>query len=124
MYGFERGKSRHNTDRPLYWEGMVGLMYPSDYGYAAGNSCVKDTTLYNYGVGCKNKDWLFISNTYQWLMSPRSNNSNYVFRIGSVGQVNNYYGYNVHAVRPTFYLTSSSSISSGNGSMDSPYILG
>ena len=126
MYGYERGTSRYNTDRPLYWEGMVGLMYPSDYGYAAGNSCVSDTTLYNYGVSCKNKDWLFISNTYQWLMSSRSNNSNYVFRIGSVGQVNNYYSYNAHVVRPTFYLTSSSSFSSssGNGSMDSPYILG
>ena len=126
MYGYERGTLRYNTDRPLYWEGMVGLMYPSDYGYAAGNSCVSDTTLYNYGVSCKNKDWLFISNTYQWLMSSRSNNSNYVFRIGSVGQVNNYYSYNAHVVRPTFYLTSSSSFSSssGNGSMDSPYILG
>ena len=126
MYGYERGTSRYNTDRPLYWEGMVGLMYPSDYGYAAGEACVSDTTLYNYGVSCKNKDWLFISNTYQWLMSSRSNNSNYVFRIGSVGQVNNYYSYNAHVVRPTFYLTSSSSFSSssGNGSMDSPYILG
>ena len=128
MYGSERGTLRYNTnntDRPLYWEGMVGLMYPSDYGYAAGEACVSGTTLFNYGVSCKNKDWLNISGTYQWLMSSRSSNSNYVFRVGSIGQVNNYYSYSVHSVRPTFYLTSSTIIASGgDGSMDSPYILG
>ena len=126
MYGYERGTKRRNTERPLYWEGMVGLMYPSDYGYAAGNSCVNGTTLINYNEGCKNKDWLYYSNSIQYLMSSNSGNSGYVFGVrdndGIVyPQISNCVPY---VVRPTFYLTSSTLITSGDGSIDNPYLIG
>ena len=124
MYGYERGTLRYNTDRPLYWEGMVGLMYPSDYCYAAGNSCVSGTELYNYSGGCMNKDWIYISNTDQWLMSPNSGDSYSVFHVSSFGYVN--YGYksnNPRSVSPVFFLNSSASITGGNGTFDAPYIL-
>ena len=127
MYGYERGKLRYNTDRPLYWEGMVGLMYPSDYGYAAGNSCVNGTILYNYNKGCMNKDWLYISNTHQWLMFPGSGDYKRVFLVEDYGPVGGYYGgdslWDAHAVSPVFYLKSSVSISSGDGTSAAPYIL-
>ena len=124
MYGYERGTLRYNTDRPLYWEGMVGLMYPSDYGYAAGNTCVTGTRLYNYDGGCKNKDWLYISNTFQWLMSPYSGGSCIAFRVRSSGSVNgDIYVNNPNSARPVFYLTSSVSISEGEGTSAAPYIL-
>ena len=123
MYGYERGTLRYNTDRPLYWEGMVGLMYPSDYGYAAGTTCVTGTRLYEYEGGCMNKDWLYISNTKQWLMSPRSGNSGNVFRVNSSGYV--LFNGIVHpdSARPVFYLNSSASISEGEGTSAAPYIL-
>ena len=120
---YERGTWRYNTDRPLYWEGMVGLMYPSDYGYAAGNSCVNGTKLVDYNGGCKNNDWLYISNTYQWLMSPSPSYSNVVWGVYSVGQVTSYYSSTATAVRPVFFLNSSASISEGEGSSTNPYIL-
>ena len=123
MYGYERGTLRYNTDRPLYWEGMVGLMYPSDYGYAAGNSCVNGTILYEYSRGCKNNDWLYISNTYQWLMSPRSDGSDSVHEVSRVGLVDGRYSYPVLAVRPVFFLNSSTSITDGEGTSTNPYIL-
>ncbi len=124
MYGYERGTLRYNNDRPLYWEGMVGLMYPSDYGYAAGNSCVSGTTLYNYNNGCMNKDWLYISNTYQWFMSPYSVYFDNAFGVDSSGYVRNYNGgYDAFSVRPVFYLSSSASISEGEGTSAAPYIL-
>ena len=124
MYGYERGKLRYNTDRPLYWEGKVGLMYPSDYGYAAGNSCVSGTNLYNYNEGCMNKDWLYISNTSQWLMSPGSYGSFSVFYVQyNVGRVHSDYGEFALAVSPVFYLSSSAGISEGDGTLDAPYIL-
>ena len=123
MYGYERGTLRYNTDRPLYWEGMVGLMYPSDYGYAAGNTCVTGTKLYGYEVGCSIKDWLYISNTYQWLMSPGSGYSGYAFFVDSSGYVDRYYVYGARSVRPVFYLNSSASISEGEGTSAAPYIL-
>ena len=124
MYGYERGTLRYNTDRPLYWDGMVGLMYPSDYGYAAGNTCVTGTKLYDYEGGCMNKDWLYISNTYQWLMSPNSGYSGIAFRVDSSGFVNGYVNvYGADSARPVFYLSSSASISEGEGTSTAPYIL-
>ena len=123
MYGYERGTLRYDTSRPLYWDGMVGLMYPSDFGYAAGNSCVTGTTLYNYDGGCYKKDWLHNSD-YQWLMSPYSGYSTNSFRVGSSGYVlrNNLVCF-VNSVRPVFYLSSSASISDGDGTSSAPYIL-
>ena len=123
MYGYERGTKRYNTDRPLYWEGMVGLMYPSDYGYAAGNTCVNGTILHDYARGCMNKDWIH-NNEIQWLMSPYSRTSDNVFRVYSTGYVSYDYDSNyVFSVRPVFFLNSSASISSGDGSSTNPYIL-
>ena len=129
FYAYERGTVRYNTDRPLYWDGMVGLMYPSDYGYAAGNTCVTGTDLYSYGGGCKNKDWLWMTtssnyaNGYEWFMSPYSGNSISVFNVNSTGLVNYYNCYNTFSARPVFYLSSSASISSGDGTSAAPYIL-
>ena len=123
MYGYERGTLRYDTSRPLYWDGMVGLMYPSDFGYAAGNSCVTGTTLYNYDGGCYKKDWLHNSNN-QWLMSPYSGYSTHSFGVGSSGCVGNGNRVlNTYSVRPVFYLSSSASISDGDGTSSAPYIL-
>ena len=124
MYGYERGTLRYNTDRPLYWEGRVGLMYPSDYGYAAGNSCVSGTKLSNYKGECMNKDWLYISNTTQWSMSPYSGVSNAVFHVHSSGFVTGGdFSRLAIAVSPVFFLSSSASISEGEGTLNNPYIL-
>ena len=130
FYTYERGTARYDTNRPLYWDGYVGLMYPSDYGYAAGNSCVTGTDPFKYAGGCKNKDWLWMttSSDYtggaEWLMSPRSGGSNLAFGVNSSGYV---YGYGTvggaGAARPVFYLTSSASISDGEGTSAAPYIL-
>ena len=123
MYGYERGILRYDTNRPLYWEGMVGLMYPSDYGYAAGNSCVNGTKLYDYN-GYGNKDWLYISDIYQSLMSPYSGHFCSLFSVGYAGRVvidNDVF--EDLAVSPVFYLTSTTSIIDGDGSLNNPYIL-
>ena len=124
FYAYERGTTRYDTNRPLYWEGMVGLMYPSDYGYAAGNTCVTGTKLWDYDEECVNKDWLYISNTYQWLMSPCSGPSGGAFIVDSSGYVYDTDGVSsAGSVRPVFYLSSSASITDGEGSSTNPYIL-
>ena len=130
FYAYERGTTRYDTNRPLYWDGYVGLMYPSDFGYAAGNTCVTGTDPYNYDGGCKNKDWLWMttssdySNSAEWLMSPDSGNSINAFIVNSSGFV--FISINVFgaiSVRPVFYLNSSASISEGEGTSAAPYIL-
>ena len=129
VYRDERGTLRYDENRPLYWDGMVGLMYLSDYGYAAGSVCATGTELYDYEGECSNKDWLYITNTNQWLMAPVSDwygCVGYVYYLGLTGvdALNN--GSNSNralSVSPVFYLTPSASITSGTGTLTDPYIL-
>ena len=127
FYVYERGTARYDVNRPLYWDGMVGLIYLSDYGYAAGNNCVTGIDPYNYySKGCMNKDWLYYSSTYQWLMSPYSNFSDLVFGVDgagyvSAGSVIGGGGDYLCSVRPSFYLTSDVVITSGTGTSSDPY---
>ena len=133
MYRDERGTLRYNNERPLYWDGMVGLMYPSDYGYAAGNVCATGTELYNYIGECSNKDWLYKTGVNQWLMSSNSYESDVVLNVDSNGRVGLYgvdglvyNGFSRYSfsVSPVFYLTPSASITSGTGTLSDPYLLG
>ena len=131
FYAYERGTLRYDTRRPLYWDGMVGLMYPSDFGYAAGNTCVTGTDPYNYDGGCKNKNWLWMINTsdycqgYEWLMSPSSSLKGIVFNVEWFGCVNaNYFINGSSVVRPVFYLSKDVVITGGTGTIDDPYTIG
>ena len=133
FYTRERGTtvySGHSTS----WIGKVGLMYPSDYGYATSggsstnrNSCLAKE-LYNWDSSgysdCKNNDWMYNSNIWQWTMSPRAGNSDYVFFVDFTGYVNGYYAYRTYAGRPVVYLKSTIKVISGSGTTSSPYILG
>ena len=131
FYAYERGTTRYDTNRPLYWDGMVGLMYPSDYGYAAGNSCVTGTAPYDYNDGCRDNDWLWMTtssnytNSEEWLMTPDPGHSNDAFRVYSSGSVgkNTVYVNGASSVRPVFYLKSDTMIKSGAGTSTNPYIL-
>ena len=118
----------------------VGLMYPSDYGYATvGGSTINKSScrakeLLNWDSSshsdCKNNDWLFTSqnnfvNIREWLLSPYSSDSLNAAGLYSSGFVN-LYGYGVSdtqfAVRPTFYLDSSVlKIVGGTGTSDNAY---
>ena len=133
FYTYERGTTRYDTNRPLYWDGFVGLMYPSDYGYAAGNTCVTGTAPYNYDNdgGCKNKDWLWMTtssyytHSAEWLMLPDSNFSHTAFYVDSLGYVDDNFHrvVDAYSARPVFFLNSSASISEGEGTLNKPYIL-
>ena len=121
----------------------VGLMYPSDYGYAtvggstANKSSCRAKELLNWDSSshsdCKNNDWLFTSqnnfvNIREWLLSPYSSDSLNAAGLYSSGFVN-LYGYGVSdvqfAVRPTFYLDSSIlKIVGGTGTNDNAYRIG
>ena len=123
MYEYERGTLRYDENRPLYWDGYVGLMYPSDYGYAAGSVCATGTELFNYFGECSNNDWLYNTGVNQLLMSPDSGESGSVLSVNYGGQVTAGGSRFAFAVSPVFFLNSSASISSGDGSINNPYIL-
>ena len=122
------------VERTTTWTGKVGLMYPSDYGYATSGGNTTDratclnTNLYGWDSSnvsdCKNNDWLFNSN-YQWTISPIADSSVafFVFYVYSGGSVSNSYAYFCYGVRPVVYLTSNVGVQSGDGSLGNPFIL-
>ena len=141
IYTEERSTSAIYSGNPEYVFAKVGLMYPSDYGYATvGGSTTnragcRAKAVHNYNTAdCRNYDWLFTSqnnfvNSSEWLLSPYSSNSYraaYLDSAGNVGLSGNNVGYNgLLAVRPTFYLDSSIlKIFGGTGNSDNAYRIG
>ncbi len=110
------------------WKGKVGLMYPSDYGYATSGDinttrtmCLEKFDWFDYNE-CFINDWLYTSYIYHTL-SPDSVTSHSVFFIDSGGYVDSNYAYLAEGVRPSIYLKPDIFVSLGNGSKESPYIL-
>ena len=131
------------SGNPEYVFAKVGLMYPSDYGYATvGGSTTSKANcrakeLYNWNSSsysdCKNNDWVYKSQSISWgsnksefLISPgasRSDGASYLYSSGYVSVT--YVSNNQFAVRPTFYLDSSIlKIVGGLGTKDNAYRIG
>ena len=113
-YNTEVGSSSSSTTDRM----KIGLMYVSDYGFAASNSHWT-TELNNYN-SAKSDNWLYLGSN-EWTISRGSVNTNDAFRVSSTGYV---YGLNfvdnTFAVRPVFYLNSSINYVSGSGSSADP----
>ena len=114
-----------SVDRTTKWVGKVGLIYPSDYGYASEDSVCATNLGYIDGATdpypCKNKNWLFTGNNY-WTITPLSHSSNalYVEGVGDDGDVYSTYAYRTLWVRPSINLVSDILIS-GEGTVESPF---
>ena len=121
-YNAERDNSQVYSGNPTSTTQYIGLMYPSDYGYAAGSSCLS-TALYDYNSTCKNSDYLF-SGVWEWLQAPDASDSLYVAYVSRYGHVGTANGVaNSRAVRPVLYLTSETQIIGGDGSSSNPFQL-
>ena len=130
FYKYERGTTVY-SGRSTNWTGKVGLIYPSDYGYAtSGNSSTTRATclvkeLYNWdgASACYKNDWLSKS-SYMWSLSPVSSISTGVFYVSRGGFVGDGDANITRGVWPVVYLKSTIKVTTGTGSSDSPFILG
>ena len=133
-YERERGTDVYDK-RPTEWIGKIGLMYPSDYGYAtSGGSTTDRETCLNTGLykwnsssvsDCYNNDWLKGSK-HQWTLTPQYSLSDEVLYVNSGGIVgdNAAADYRIFpTVSPALYLSSNVKISGGDGSEGNPYTL-
>ena len=108
------------------YSAKIGLMYASDYGFAAVPEAWT-TTLYNYGgsvngATIRSQNWMYMGN-YEWTISRRADYSDRAFYVYYGGNVDdNYVGYD-YAVRPSFSLLSSINYVSGSGSMSDPIVI-
>ena len=121
IYLAERGTTT-SSGNSKYWDGKIALMYPSDYGYAAGNTCVTGKAPYYYIGECRNKDWLYRASSTEWTITPNPSGASTVLRV-TVGNTAHDNSNNPAGWRPVFYLKSTVTITSGEGTSASPYIL-
>ena len=130
-YGYERGTTVY-SGRPTKWTGKIGLMYPSDYGYATSGGTTKDRAaclakeLHNWDLSdfsdCKGNDYLYNSRI-QWTLAPLSALADRVILVGGAGYVNYYDAYWSNAVRPALFLKSNIQVDKGTGAKSDPYQL-
>ena len=115
-YNYEVGSNSSSTT----WSGKIGLMYVSDYGFAAGNSNW-GTNLISYdSTAVRNNNWMYMGAT-EWTIFRSSDYSSLAFIVNYTGNVNQGGVYRSYgAVRPVFYLNSSTEYSSGSGTESDP----
>ena len=131
-YGYEKGTTVY-TGRPTTWTGKVGLMYPSDYGYATSGGTTKDRAaclakeLYNWNSSdfsdCKGNEYLLDANSVQWTLAPYSAFADSVFLVVEDGHVSSSGASTPLAVRPALFLKSSILLDKGTGESSNPYTL-
>ena len=119
-YNYEVGSNSSSTTDSM----KIGLMYVSDYYYGATNTYWTYLGYSNNGASydyraAKSTNWLYLGD-YEWTVSRLSSTTGVAFSVDSTG----YVGHNgvtiSYAVRPVFYLTSSTAYVSGSGTYDDP----
>jgi len=114
----------NSTDNKTEYSAKIGLMYVSDYYYAASPN---KWTLVGYNSdytksyqSAKGENWIY-GGGYDWTISRNSDDSNFAFLVvNSVGLNYSYVGNYYSGVRPSFNLLSSINYVSGSGSMRDP----
>ena len=113
-------------------EAKIGLMYASDYALSLGSSALALTTGTNANKDLLKTGWMHPSNndttksTDEWTLSLNGLFGGgrmfawYVHRDGYVHNIDMTFSY---GARPVFYLTTDAKFSTGDGSLENPYIL-
>lgn len=111
-------------EKAYKWNGKVGLISESDYINANSdmNTCGTLSKYNSKYKTCRNTNWMYISGTWWWSLSPDADYSYYVWRVLNVGYLDNNSAYNSRGVRPAVYLTSSLSLS-GSGTQSNPFTI-
>ncbi len=118
--------TRACKDEDLTYPDEIGLMYLSDYGYAAYPNAWNQTVDSSSGYGSeavKTNNWMYMG-LFDWTVSRNSDIGDSAWRVDFMGYANNFsVSINHYGVRPVFYLDSSTKIDSGDGSKTNPFRL-
>jgi len=109
----------NTTDNATEYTAKIGLMYVSDYGFAADPSAWT-LTMGNYNnTTATSTNWMYMG-LYEWTISRRADTSGFAFRVNNVGYVYDGFVSDGFAVRPSFNLESSITYASGSGTQSDP----
>ena len=112
----------NSTDSATEYSAKIGLMYASDYGFAAAPSAwATQLSSYN-GEAIKNVNWMYMG-LYEWTLSRSADNAYLVFFVNFTGGVDHNNADYAYGVRPVFYLSSSVNYVSGSGTAADPILV-
>ena len=104
----------NSTDSATEYSAKIGLMYASDYGFAAAPSAwTTQLSSYN-GEAIKNVNWMYMG-LVEWTVSRYADFAFSVFNVNNTGYVYGNNARNALALRPVFSLKSSVNYVSGSG---------
>ena len=110
----------YSTDNATEYEAKIGLMYVSDYGFAASSeSWTKIMNNYN---NTTNNNWMYMG-FYDWSLSRNSDHGYDVFSLTSFGDMTNNPVRAWYGVRPVFNLEPSVAYVSGSGTQSDPILI-
>ena len=112
----------NTTDNATTYSAKIGLMYVSDYGFAASPDAWTLTMSSYNNTTATNNNWMYMG-LYEWTISRSADVSNRAFYVLFDGRVLGN-GVNLsYGVRASFNLESSVSYVSGSGSMSDPIVI-
>ena len=112
----------NSTDSKTEYSAKIGLMYASDYGFAAAPSAWTTQLGFYSGEAIKNTNWMYMG-LYEWTLSRRVDYSYIAFCVAYTGNVSGIRVDYAYGVRPVFYLTSSVNYVSGSGGATDPIVV-
>ena len=112
----------NTTDNATTYSAKIGLMYVSDYGFAASPDAWTLTMSSYNNTTATNNNWMYMG-LYEWTISRSADYSDDAFYVNGDGRVDNGHVYNSYGVRASFNLESSVSYVSGSGSMSDPIVI-
>ena len=121
FYDGERGNVGYGSN-PTTYSDEIGLMYPSDYGYAASPDAWTTDLYYYSNSTIRSKNWMYMG-LYEWTISPYSSSRYSVFIVDGNGNLNYNSVSSGYAARPVFYLKSNVQLEGGSGTSSDPYRL-
>ena len=121
FYDGERNNAGYGSNPTTYTD-EIGLMYPSDYGYAASpEAWITNLISYDSSTIPAN-NWMYIG-LIEWTIIPRSSRNDVVFHVYYNGALSSYNVHIGYAARPVFYLESNVQLEGGSGTSSDPYRL-
>ena len=112
----------NTTDNATTYSAKIGLMYVSDYGFAASPDAWTLTMSSYNNTTATNNNWMYMG-LYEWTISRNAGSSYFAFFVSIDGGVGSYdVNYDI-GVRASFNLESSVSYVSGSGSMSDPIVI-
>ena len=112
----------NTTDNATTYSAKIGLMYVSDYGFAASPDAWTLTMSSYNNTTATNNNWMYMG-LYEWTISRDADRSSSAFYVSNGGNVSSNVVSRDNGVRASFNLESSVSYVSGSGSMSDPIVI-